>query len=102
MDYLVNGLKSLFGASAPAAPTAAAKPNYPFEHKSVKIQQAQYENSSASGLSTVGYYYDFTDKVGNRPVMKSYTDAAPSASRAMQLTNKQFNCSQPVWGEHCH
>lgn len=104
MDYIANGIKYLF-SGVPAQPKVNApvevKPDYPFQQQPPALRVNQYQNpAAASGLSTIGYYNDFNDTVGNRPVRKPYSQYVFPASR-VNLQGRTFNCVQPVWGEDC-
>lgn len=59
-----------------------------------------------AGAEPVGYYMDFTETIGGRPVFRPYSQttnvpAFDDVKKGTHFLDKQFDCLGPTWSERC-
>ena len=91
MDTIRNMFSFLF-----TKPTVTAKPANINKRKTYPVPNTD------STLATVGYYVDFTQPpVAGRHVIGNYNNYVKPTAKP-NLTDRDFNCRQPLWNERCY
>ena len=60
-------------------------------------------SNSGRGSETDLYFFDFSQKIGNRPVVMNRPKETPPPKlvRRANLLDRDITCSQPYWGKEC-